>query len=427
MKNRLWFVGLLILCLVFSSLLANAQDEWPDLTGMEIEITGVWTGVEQEYFGEVLARFNELTGATATYNPIGENYATVLGTQIEGGNPPDVAMLPQPGLLEELALKGDLVAIEESVGKMVDENYAQVWRDLGTIEQTLYGVWFKAANKSLMWYNTNIFAEAGVEEPETWEELLEVAETIYYYGITPFSIGGASSWTLTDWFENIYLRVAGPDMYDMLLEHEIPWTHETVIESLTYLKDIFGNPDWLAGGIEGSLEANHPQGIIRPFVEPPEAAIVYGADFSASAISNETTAELGVDAKFFDFPSINNSPLSVLGAGDVAVVLKDNEASKTFVKFLATPEAAEIWASKGGFTSPNQGVETSIYPSDILRRSAQTLQAAEWFRFDMSDLQPSQFGSTAGTGMRFWFQEFLRNPDVSVTAEGLEEDAQEAF
>jgi alpha-glucoside transport system substrate-binding protein len=155
--------------------------------------------------------------------------------------------------------------------------------------------------------------------------------------------------------------------------------------------------------------------------------MVYGADFSAGAITNETNAELGVDAKFFDFPSINGSPISVVGAGDVAVALVDNEANMALMRFLATPEAAEIWAAQGGFTSPNKGVDPAVYNSDILRESAKTLQNAEWFRFDLSDLQPSEFGSTAGTGMRFWFQEFLRNPDVERTAEGLEEDAQEAF
>jgi len=427
MRRSRLFIFIVMAVLVIGSSFAVTAQEWPDLSGEEIEVTGVWTGNAQTNFEDVLGRFSELTGAEITYSPVGENMATVLGTQIEGGNPPDIAMLPQPGLLRELAIDGDLVPIEDEVGKLVDENYAQVWRDLGSIEGDLYGVWFKAANKSLMWYNANVFEEAGVSEAETWEELMTTADDLYFYGVTPFSIGGASSWTLTDWFENIYLRVAGPENYDKLLNHEIPWTHETVIESLEILKDVFGRPEWLAGGIEGSLEANHPQGIIRPFVEPPEAAMVYGADFSAGAITNETNAELGVDAKFFDFPSINGSPISVVGAGDVAVSLVDNEANMALMRFLATPEAAEIWAAQGGFTSPNKGVDPAVYNSDILRESAKTLQNAEWFRFDLSDLQPSEFGSTAGTGMRFWFQEFLRNPDVERTAEGLEEDAQEAF
>jgi len=421
---------LIMLTLVFVLIggsIVSAEQGWPDLSGEEITVMGVWTGNDQGLFEEVLVNFTEKTGAKVTYNPAGDSMATVIGTQIEGGSPPDLAMLPQPGLLKEFAQRGALVSIENVAGGVIDENYAPVWRDLGSFDGTLYGVWFKAANKSVMWYNTNIFSDVGVSEPASWDELMETADLLYAYGYTPFSLGGASSWTLTDWFENIYLRVAGPEMYDKLIAHEIPWTHETVKESFTVLKEVFGRTEWLAGGVRGSLEANHPEGIIRPFLDEPKAVIAYGADFSAGAIMNETNAELGKDATFFNFPAINDSPLSVVGGGDVAVIFKDNLATQTLIKYLATPEAAEIWAAEGGFTSPNKGVNSEVYPSDILRRSAESLQNADWFRFDLSDLVPSEFGSTAGTGMRYWLQEFIRNSDVDKVTEELDSDAVKAY
>ncbi len=417
----------MVVFLILGTSLVFAEQSWPDLSGEEIMITGVWTGNDQANFEATLARFTEKTGAKATYTPAGENIATVIGTQLEGGNPPNLAMLPQPGLLKEFALRGALVSIEDIAGEAVDENYAPVWRELGSFDGTLYGVWFKAANKSVMWYNTNIFGDVGVSEPASWDELMETADLLYAYGYTPFSLGGASSWTLTDWFENIYLRVAGPEMYDKLIAHEISWTDETVKEAFTVLKEVFGRTEWLAGGVQGSLEANHPEGIIRPFVDEPKAVIAYGADFSAGAILNETNSVLGKDATFFNFPAINDSPVSVIGGGDVAVTFTDDLATQTLIKFLATPEAAEIWAVKGGFTSPNKGVNADVYPSDILRRSADSLKNAAWFRFDLSDLVPSEFGSTAGTGMRYWLQEFIRNSDVDKITEELESDAVKAY
>ena len=42
--------------------------------------------------------------------------------------------------------------------------------------------------------------------------------------MTPYSIGAADGWTLTDLFENIYLRTAGAEKYDQLTKHEILWT-----------------------------------------------------------------------------------------------------------------------------------------------------------------------------------------------------------
>jgi ABC-type glycerol-3-phosphate transport system substrate-binding protein len=416
----------LVLALTVTS--AWAQDtSLPDLDGQEVQVTAVWTDTSQASFEAVLAEFEARTGADVTYSPAGGDIGTVVGTQIEGGNPPDIAILPQPGLLTEFARRGSLRSVEDIAGDLVDEYYAQVWRDLGTVDGTLHGVWFKAANKSLVWYNADIFEQAGVQTPETWDEWMNVAETLDAFGVTPFSVGGASAWTLTDWFENVYIRSAGPETYDQLTAHEIPWTDPSVVEALEHLEQVWGRPDWLAGGVQGTLEATHPTGIIQPFLDPPNAAMAYGADFSAGAIINETDAEIGETAQFFSFPSIDGSPPAVVGGGDVAVLFTENEAAEALIRFLASPSAAEVWAPRGGYTSPNQGVDVSLYPSEVLSNSARALQNAEVFRFDMSDLQPSAFGGTSGQGLFGNMQEFVRNPDPEAVAEQLENEAAQAF
>lgn len=408
--------------------LAYAQDlDLPDLSGESIQVTAVWTDTAQDSFEAVLEEFESRTGADVTYSPAGGDIGTVVGTQIEGGNPPDIAVLPQPGLLNEFAERGSLRAVEDLAGDLVDSHYADVWRELGTVDDTLYGVWFKAANKSLVWYNADLFDQAGLEPPETWDGMLEAAETMSAFGVTPFSVGGGSAWTLTDWFENVYIHSAGPELYDQLTAHEIPWTHESVVTALETLGEVFGNPDWLAGGVQGTLEANHPTGVTRPFLDPPQAAMAYGADFSAGAITNETDAVIGETAQFFDFPSIDGSPPAVVGGGDVAVLFTENPAAEALIRFLASPDAAEVWAPRGGYTSPNQGVDASLYPSEVLRNSAQSLQNAEVFRFDMSDLQPSEFGGTTGQGLFGLMQEFVRTTDAEGIAEELERAAAQAY
>lgn len=422
MPYRLAFVLALVLGL------AQAQDlDLPDLSGQSVQVTAVWTDASQESFEAVLEEFESRTGANVTYTPAGGDIGTVVGTRVEGGNPPDIAVLPQPGLLSEFARRGSLRSLEEIAGDLVDANYAPVWRELGSTDGTLYGVWFKAANKSLIWYNADLFEQAGVEAPETWEEWMDAAETLYAFGVPPFSVGGGSAWTLTDWFENVYIRSAGPELYDQLLNHEIPWTHDSVVEALEILAEVFDDPDMLAGGVQGTLEANHPTGITRPFLNPPQAAMAYGADFSAGAIANETDAELGGTARFFPFPSIEGSPPAVVGGGDVAVLFTDNPAAEALIRFLASSDAAEVWAPRGGYTSPNQGVDAGLYPSDVVRESASALQNADVFRFDMSDLQPSAFGGTTGQGLFGQMQEFVRNPDPEATAQELEEAASEAY
>ncbi|HWN21194.1 MAG TPA: hypothetical protein VNP93_04430, partial [Gaiellaceae bacterium] len=127
----------------------------------------------------------------------------------------------------------------------------------------------------------------------------------------------------------------------------------------------------------------------------------------------------------FNFPDIGDSDSPVVGGGDVMVMFKDNPAARALITYLGTPEAAEIWAARGGFSSPNQNLDPEVYPDDIQRATATALADAEVFRFDMSDLQPAAFGSDA---MFSILQDFLRNPDdVQGTADALEAAAAKAY
>jgi len=398
-----------------------------DLQGATLEVAAVWTGAEQDAFQKVIDEFQKQTGAQVTYTSTGDDIATVLGTRLQGGSPPDVAFLPQPGLLYGLAEQGALIPLDDVIGDKMGDNYVPIWKELMTVDGKLYGLVFKAANKSTMWYNTGVFQNAGVQPPATWDDLLKTADTISASGVPPFSVGGADGWTLTDWFENVYLRVAGPDKYDQLTKHEIPWTDDSVRQTLTELQKVFAS-DLLAGGTTGALQTDFPTSVTNVFTDPAKAAIVYEGDFVAGVITAQTKAKLGTDADFFDFPSINDSPSSVVVGGDSAVMMKDTPVARAFVQFLTDPKPSEIWASVGGFSSPNKSVSSDAYPDDISRRAAASLANAEQVRFDLSDLTPPAFGGTPSKGMWQDLQEFLRNPqDIDGTMQSLERNAASAY
>lgn len=406
----------------------DGGDEGGGEGGGSVNVAAVWTGGEQESFQAVLDAFTEQTGVETSYSSTGDDVGAYLGTQIEGGSPPDVALLPQPGLLRDLAGNGSLVEANEDVQAALGDNFAEVWSDLGSVDGTLYGVYFKAANKSTWWYNTAVMEAAGVEPPANWDEMLSTASTVNSSGVPWVSIGGADGWTLTDWFENIYLRTAGPESYDQLAAHEIPWTDQSVVDALNVFGELVSDEGNIAGGVDGALNTDFPTSVTQVFADPPKAATVYEGDFVGGVISGETNAAAGEDFDFFDFPAIDGSAPAVVGGGDVAVALTDNSAAQQLLEFLATPEAAAVWAERGGFTSPNQNLDTSVYPDDLSRRSAEAVANAEVFRFDLSDLQPAEFGGTVGRGLFLRFQDFLKNPnDAEGIAEALEKDAAKAY
>jgi alpha-glucoside transport system substrate-binding protein len=397
--------------------------------GEPIEVASVHVGTEQENFRAVLDAFQEETGIEANFRSAGDDMAAFLGTQIEGGSPPDVAMIAQPALVSQLAGDGSLIELSDDVVAGIDENFSPAWKEFGSVEGTPYALYFKVSNKSAWWYNVQVFEQAGVQPPETWEELLTAAETVNASGVPFVSMGGAAGWTLTDWFENLYLRIAGPDMYDQLTNHEIPWTDPSVTEALETWGQLISDDASIAGGADGALQTEFEESVPQVFADPPAAATVQGLDAVAGLILAETDAQPVENFDVFPFPSVNDSPPAVVSGGDGAVVLTDNPSAQRFVEYLASPEAAEVWADKGGYLSANQNLDPSAYPDDITREVATALvEAGDEVRFDMSDLVPPEFGGTTGQGLWKLFQDFLKDPsNASGIQRQLEQAAVQAY
>ncbi len=299
---------------------------------------------------------------------------------------------------------------------------------LGTIDGQLYSFVFKGANKSTVWFNVSAFRNAGVENPTTWDDFLRNARTLQASGVPAYSIGGADGWTLTDLFENIYLRQAGPDKYDQLSEHRIKWTDPSVREALRTMAQVLSDRANIVGGTSGALQTEFPASVENVFQDPPRGAQVIEGDFVPGVVAESTRLRAGSGYDVYPFPEIGSSQDYVVGGGDSITTFRDTPAVRAFVEYLATPEAATAWAERGGFSSPNRGVDESTYPDDITRTVATAIANARTFRFDMSDLAPAAFGGTPSQGEWKILQDFLANPsDVDGTAQKLETAAARAY
>ncbi|MFJ2669500.1 ABC transporter substrate-binding protein [Streptomyces sp. NPDC087525] len=402
------------------------------LGGQTISVAGVWSGAEQKNFQKVLDAFSEKTGARTEFVSTGDNVSTVIGSKIEGGNAPDVAMVPQVGVLQQFAKQGWLKPLSATAQKSVDANYASVWKKYGSVDGSLYGLYYKAAHKSTVWYSPEALDQAGVEPPKTYAEMLTSAQAVSDSGLSAFAVAGEDGWTLTDWFENIYLSQAGPEKYDQLAAHTIKWTDPTVVKALTTLGTLFADKELIAGGQKGALSTDFPGSVEKVFGPEPEAGMVYEGDFVAGVAKDEFGKKIGEEATFFPFPAVDGGKAPVVSGGDAAVVLKDGKnqkAAMAFMEYLASPEAAEVWAELGGFVSPNKNVDLAKYGDETTRRTAESLVGAgDSVRFDMSDQAPAAFGGTKGMGEWKLLQDFLRDPsDPKATAGRLEAAAAKAY
>src|SRR5687767_373855 len=197
-----------------------------------ISIISEATGPEIRYFRAVLDAFERKNpGVNVKYTSAGRQLPQILSTAIQGGRPPDLALIPQPALVRQFVQRRALKPITFVRGT-ISRNWGPDWVKLGSVNGKLYSVYYKGANKSTVWYNVRLFRQAGVRSPKTFTQFLAAARTLRSSGARAYSIGGASGWTLTDLFENIYLKQAGPRLYDRLSTHQIKWTHPSVKAAL---------------------------------------------------------------------------------------------------------------------------------------------------------------------------------------------------
>ncbi|MEU9976187.1 ABC transporter substrate-binding protein [Streptomyces sp. NPDC051014] len=402
------------------------------LSGQTVTVAGVWTGTEQKNFQKVLDAFGAKTGAKTQFLSTGDNVSTVVGSKIEGGNAPDVVMVPQVGVLQQFAKEGWLTPLSATAEKSVDAGYAPVWKNYGSVDGTLYGLYFKAAHKSTVWYSPDAFSQAGVTPPTSYDDMLKVGHTLSDSGLAAFSVGGQDGWTLTDWFENIYLSQAGPEKYDALAAHKLKWTDPSVVAALTTLGKLFKDKELVAGGQKEALNTDFPSSVEKVFGPKPDAGMVYEGDFVAGVAHDQFGKTIGKDANFFPFPAVGTGKAPVVSGGDAAVVLKDGKNAKAGMKlleYLATPEASAVWAKAGGYLSPNKDLPLDSYADDVTRATAKSLvDAGDSVRFDMSDQAPAAFGGTKGAGEWKLLQDFLRDPsDPKGTAAKLEAAAAKAY
>ncbi|GGO53553.1 sugar ABC transporter substrate-binding protein [Streptomyces daqingensis] len=427
-------MALVLTATACSSLNQGSGDQ--EFSGRTLTVAGTWDGGEGKAFRKVLDGFTAKTGAKVKFESSRatgvDDFAAFIRDKVKSKKAPDVAMVPQVGVLQQFAQKGWLEPLPPSVELEAARNFALVWQNYGSYRRVFYGLYFKASHKSTVWYNPKAFDKAEVLPPTDYDEMLRVGKKLSAAGYPAFSVAGKDAWPLTDWFENIYLAQAGPTNYAKLATNEIGWTDPTVVKALKTLGKLTNDQDLTVGGGTEALRTDLAESVEAVFGKKPKAAMVYEGDFVAGLIAGESKKDVDKVANFFPFPKVDDGEAPVLSGGDAAVAMKDSknkELAMSFIEYLASPKAASIWAKEGGFLSPNINLDLDAYPDDTTRKIAKSLvDAGEAVQFDMSDQAPGPFGGTPGQGEWQLLQDFVRDPsNPEATARKLDAAAAKAY
>ena len=388
-------------------------EEFGDLEGTTVSIYTSIVEPEQQTQEDSYDPFEECTGVTVEYEGSREFEAQLL-VRIQAGNAPDIAYLPQPGLLKTIVqdFPDAIVPAPDAVNANVDEFFTESWKEYGSVDGTFYAAPLGANAKSFVWYSPAMFEDAGYEVPETWDEMMDLSQQIVDDGAMPWCAGvesgDATGWPATDWIEDVVLRTAGPEVYDQWYTHEIPFNDPQIVDAFDTAGEILKNDEFVNAGLGGvdSIATTPWTDAGFPILDGT-CWMHRAANFYATQWPEGTEVAEDGDVYAFYLPTNQTDIKPVLGGAEFVAAFDDRPEVQAFQAYLSSADWANAKAKStpmGGWVSANNGLDPENLATDFDKLSAEILSNPDSvIRFDASDLMPGEVGAgTFWTGMVNW-------------------------
>ncbi|HEY0531015.1 MAG TPA: ABC transporter substrate-binding protein [Actinoplanes sp.] len=394
-----------------------------DLSGRTVKI---YTGIvapEDTAQKNSYQPFENCTGVRVDYEG-DDSFERQILIRVKAGHPPDLAVVPQPGLLKQLVATGRAVPAPAGTEADVDRFWSRDWKAYGTVGGTFYAAPMGASVKSLVWYSPKEFADRGYQVPTTLDELKALSDRMVADGRTPWcagiSSGDATGWPVTDWMEDFMLRLYGPQEYDKWVAHQIPFNGPEPTAALNAVGSYLKNNKYVNGGLGDvkSIATTTFQNAGLPVLSH-KCEMHRQASFYAASWPKGTRIAQDGDVYAFYLPGKDTDTKPVLGGGEFVLAF----SSRPEVRALQTYLSSDTWANikaklSSGWVSANSGLDQNNLTSPIDKLAATILADPKTvFRFDGSDQMPAAVGSGA-----FWKQatRWIEGQDTRTTLDNIE-------
>ncbi|GAA2184911.1 ABC transporter substrate-binding protein [Micromonospora lupini] len=397
--------------------------QYGDLKGKTVSIYAGIVTPEDKAYTDSYKPFEECTGAKIKYEG-DKSFETQILVRAKAGNPPDLAIVPQPGLLRQLVGTGRVKEAPTEVAANVDKFWGKDWKTYGTVDGKFYGAPSGASIKSLVWYSPKEFKDNGYQVPKTLDELMQLTDKMAAKGKKPWCAGIASGeatgWPITDWMEDMMLRLNGPESYDKWVSHQIAFNSPESAAALDEAGKILKNPKYVNGGLGDvkSVATTTFQDAGLPILDGTCSLHRQASFYAANFPPGTKVAEDG-DVFAFYLPGKDASAKPLLGGGEFNVAFSDRPEVKAFQTYLSTDTWANVKASVSqGWVTANKGLDVTKVSNPIDKLAADLLQDPQAvFRFDGSDQMPGAVGSNA-----FWKQatSWITGQSTQQTVDNIE-------
>ena len=367
----------------------------------------IWTSMDKpvyEGLAAELAPKAKALGINVKWTQV-SNINQILPTKAAAGALPDIATVPQPGVLQSL------LKYATPLNNILDVNALQQSMipgvlDTATFNGKLYGVLISANVKGLVFYPKAAFTAKGYTVPTTLAELETLTNKIKSDGHTPWCAGigsgAATGWPMTDWIEELVLKQDGIQTYNDWITHKVKFNSPQITNAANEVSKLLFTQGNVNGGQKAIASTNFQTADNPMFNQSPGCYLFMQGSFITAFFptkdqQNNPLKYVGV----FGFPPVTaggNNPIE--GGGDTASIYKDSPAAEAVMKLLAETDLGTVAAGNGSsFLSPHKDFPLSAYKSAFTQVVAKIAYAANGFGFDASDSMPGAVG--AGT---FWKQ-----------------------
>ncbi len=387
---------------------ASCRDSADATERTVVEVFGPIVGDPGRQLGEALRDVSAESSVDLRYVAV-TSFSEQLEDRLASGDRPGVVLLPQPGLLDDLAARDVLRPLPVDVAEASRVQYPSQLVDLVTVDGQPAAVWLTTDVKGLIWYRPAALSERGLAIPTTLDQLADLSETIRTAddGFSPWCLtmeaGASTGWVGTDWVEDYALRRLGSDAYDRWTDGELPFDSPTLTTVFEELDDLLRAPGAIAGGRRAILNTPWEESAALLLNQPATCLMAHQADFFRREVPDGTQIGPGEDIDFFLLPSVDGATTPLLLGGTLAAPLSDDESVAVAMQLIAGRALAER-LNQQDFLSPHLGVDRATVPDAITRRLLDLVGAASDVHFDGSDLMPPSVGTgTFWTGMRAFF------------------------
>ena len=407
---------------VFTATSAKAADcadyaQFGKFSNKTVKVFAGIRGVEATTMQEIFKTFTACTGITIAYEGT-DQFETLLPVRVKGGNAPDLAIIPQPGLVATMVETGKAVPISAATRSNLNSFYNPAWKSFTTINGRIYGAPFGASSKSLVWYSPAQFKKLGVKVPTTWAEMEAVAAKFKAAGANPWCAGiesgAATGWPATDWIEEMALRELGPKKYNLWWQGKLKFSSPEILGVMNKVAAWLGTKEQV--GDLKSVATRRFQDAGVPGLKNGTCGMLQQASFYASMFPAGTTFGPAGDADAFYLPATNakfGNPVE--GGAEFPVAFSTKPAVGAVQAYFSSPVYATARAAAGGWTSANTGVPIDTYKDPVLKAVAMQLQNKSGaIVFDASDLMPSAVNGAFWKEITKYYAEGKSMKDVAA-------------